>query len=244
MKSKIIIAGLIVIAGLASAFFWTLQGTDPDQLLNKIEDELQKAEDRPVVREDKILLDVPFTSQAPNANWADDHFQDGCEEASLIMVSRWVWGSKIGTKNEVEAEIYKISEFEKQKFGTYHDTSAEDTLKVLNEYFNHKKVAVFYDMTVEDIKLALSEEKLVVVPADGTRLGNPNFRRPGPTRHMLVIRGFDEKDKQFITNDPGTRKGEKYRYDYKVLINAVRDYPTGHKEEILEERKAMIVVEK
>src|SRR3989344_3566435 len=34
---------------------------------------------------DKILLEVPFTSQAPRANWAEPRFQDGCEEAAGIM---------------------------------------------------------------------------------------------------------------------------------------------------------------
>ena len=61
---------------------------------------------------------------------------------------------------------------------------------------------------------------------------------------MIVIRGYDAKTKEFITNDPGTRQGENYRYKSDVLINALRDYPTGNHLPIEAERKAMIIIKK
>jgi hypothetical protein len=79
---------------------------------------------------------------------------------------------------------------------------------------------------------------------NGQIMHNPYYRAPGPPRHMIVIRGYDPATKQFITNDPGTRNGELYLYDAKVLFEAIRDYPTGYHETIYSIRKTMIVVEK
>jgi hypothetical protein len=92
--------------------------------------------------------------------------------------------------------------------------------------------------------------KLVIIPAAGRLLGNPNFSGQGPIYHMLVVRGFDNKTGEFITNDPGTRKGEGYRYKYSVLINAIHDW--SHKlsvdgmtdQEIASTIKAIVIVEK
>ena len=61
---------------------------------------------------------------------------------------------------------------------------------------------------------------------------------------MIIIRGYDPLTKEFITNDPGTRKGELYRYDATVLYEAIRDYPTGYHEIIPHIEKNMIVVSK
>jgi len=53
-------------------------------------------------------------------------------------------------------------------------------------------------------------------------LNNPNFKQPGPIYHMLVIKGYNSWE--FITNDPGTRKGNSFKYPYSTLINAVHDW--------------------
>lgn len=191
-----------------------------------------------------VLLDAPFTSQAPTANWDDPRQQDGCEEASMLMAVFWATGKALGSAEENERALLAISDYEQAKYGNYHDTSAEDTVKWAKDYFKYDNLAHFYDIDVQDIKKELSQGNLVVVPVDGTKLGNPNFSGSGPPRHMLVIRGFDEKNKEFITNDPGTRKGRGYRYDYNVLLQSVLNYPTGHLKPIIDNRTVMIVVKK
>jgi len=77
---------------------------------------------------------------------------------------------------------------------------------------------------------------------NGQMMHNPYFTPPGPPRHMILIRGYDANKKIFITNDPGTRNGELYEYNYDVLFNAIRDYPTGYHELINVVEKNMIVV--
>ena len=59
---------------------------------------------------------------------------------------------------------------------------------------------------------------------------------------MLVIKGYDAETDQFITNDPGTRRGAGYRYAAAALFAAINDYPTGDHLLITTVTKAMIVV--
>lgn len=191
----------------------------------------------------RVLLDVPFTVQAPFGGWADARQDYGCEEASILMAMRWVRGETLSPA-QAEQEIIALSDFEKEQYGDFHDTSAQDTLKVLKAYFNYENAFVKYDIGTEDIKAELAQGNVVIVPIDGTKVGNPYYTPPGPPKHKIVIRGYDDATQEFITNDSGTKRGEEYRYGYDVLEGALLDYPTGIDEPIAEIRTAMIVIKK
>lgn len=190
-----------------------------------------------------VLLDVPFTVQAPFGGWADERQDYGCEEASILMAMHWVRDEPLSAV-QAEQEIIAISEFEKEQYGDFHDTSAEDTLKAMKAYFKYENAFVKYDIGIADIKAELARGNAVIVPLDGRKVGNPYYTQPGPPKHKLVIRGYDDAAQEFITNDPGTKRGEGYRYNYDVLENALVDYPTGINKPIIEMRTAMIVVQK
>jgi hypothetical protein len=189
----------------------------------------------------RVLIDVPFVSQAPFGDWTDPHQQDGCEETSVLMTMRWVRNLPLTPQEGLE-ELKRLSEFSEAHYGTFHDTSIGDTFKFFNDFYNYSNVELKYDSTIEDIKAALSAGAIVIVPADGRLLQNPHFTPPGPIHHMLVIKGFDDGGQYFITNEPGTKYGESYRYSYSVMQKAIRDYPTGHHEPLTSVRSAMIVV--
>lgn len=193
------------------------------------------------------ILPVPFTSQAPFAQWSDSRQQDGCEEAGAVMAMAWVKDQKTLSKAEAKKAIINISDFELKKYGEYRDVSLEDLREwVFIDYFKYdaKKVRVVEKITLADIKKELAKGNLVLVPADGRALKNPYFTAPGPERHVLLIKGYDQKKKQFITNDAGTRRGENYRYSETVLFKAIRAYPTGYHLPIKKVEKKMLVVEK
>ncbi|MBI2607312.1 MAG: C39 family peptidase [Candidatus Doudnabacteria bacterium] len=193
---------------------------------------------------EQVLISVPFTSQAPFAQWEDDRFQDGCEEAAVIMAVAWTNNQTL-TPQGVTDEIIRVSAWENEQYGSYHDTSVEDTVdRIINRYYNYPNVLTSRDSTIDEIKKQLALGKLVIAPIDGTIIGNPNYTQPGPPRHMIVVVGYDEVQQEFITNDPGTRKGENYRYNYETFFNAIRDYPTGHKNPILGIEKKIIIVGK
>jgi len=191
-----------------------------------------------------VLLRAPFVSQAPSGNWKDGYQQNGCEEASVLIAASWIKGATSIDPIWAEKEIIRISKYEEKRFGTSHDTSATTTAQVFREYFKHEKVEAKLDINTGDIIKELDKGRLVLVPANGQKLKNPYYKRPGPKRHMLVIIGYDERAKEFITHDVGTKRGAYYRYNFKVLENALFDYPTGVKVPTKVIRKAMIVVEK
>lgn len=194
------------------------------------------------VEEKNILLDVPFVSQAPFGNWSDQRKQDGCEEAAVIMAMAWVKNEKLNFQTADE-KINNISAYEEKMYGNFHDTNAQDTAqRIFIEFFKYDNIEVKRGITKENIKQELFSGNLVIVPTNGRLLNNPNYTSPGPATHNLVIIGYDILKKEFITNDPGTRRGEKYRYNEDVLESALLDYPTGNHEKIEEIKTAMIVV--
>lgn len=189
-----------------------------------------------------VLLDIPFTSQAPFGNWEDQRQQDACEEASSLMVMYWLSGN-ILTRENAEIEILAITDYEEKKYDNFHDTSAMDTMeKIIKKYFNYDSVELRENISLEDIKQELFKGNAIIIPMNGQKLKNPYYTAPGPERHMLVARGYDVNKKEFITNDPGTKRGEKYRYSENLFYNAIRDYPTGDHVPITEVKKNMIVI--
>ena len=196
----------------------------------------------PDVLPDEISIEVPFTVQAPFAKW-DAYHQEACEEASLIMLKYYFDGKKL-TPETAEKEIQAMIAYQLKKHGDYRDSDAEGMVELFEGFYgkpkNGKKLKVIYDFSQNDLKKYLSKGEPIVVPAAGRLLGNPYFTQPGPLYHALVLVGYDGNT--IITNDPGTKRGEGYRYDIKTLYNAIHDFP-GSLDKMEEGRKAMIVVE-
>ncbi len=193
-----------------------------------------------IILPSKVLLEVPFTTQSPFAQWSDPQQNNACEEASLVMAAHWLSKEPL-SKESADSEIRSLINFEMENYNEAIDASAADTKKLFQEYYS-KKVFLTYDITIDEIIAELGSGNLVIVPVDGIALQNPNFRQPGPERHMLVIKGFNSDKNEFITNEPGTRHGDGYTYSYEKLFAAIRDYPTGDHLPIVGTRKAMLVI--
>lgn len=196
-----------------------------------------------------VLLEVPFTSQAPSGEWGDKRYQDGCEETSVIMVYCALFSDECRTfegkldKEFAKSEIENMASWEKYKYGNFVDTSAQDTaIRLLDEYYGIKNYQIKQVNSWVDIARELNMGNFVITPMNGQKLDNPNFTGMGPERHMVLVRGVNMDKKEFITNDPGTRKGEMYRYSVDDFFLAIRDYATGDHEEILGIDRKMIVI--
>lgn len=191
-----------------------------------------------------VATHMPFTSQAPFAEWGQAIFQDACEEASMVMAARFLSGQSL-SKEEARREIVALSKFEEKKIGHSVDTSVADTEKLFREYYGEDILSeVKYDISMEDMVHTLSLGAILIAPTNGRELRNPNFTSPGPEHHMLVVIGYDAETQVFIVHDPGTRKGAGYRYAANVLYDAIHDYPTGNHIFVKNGRKAVIIVRK
>lgn len=173
---------------------------------------------------DELNLDVPFTSQAPNANWDYTH-EEACEEAAILMANRYFEKRKIENSEDAEKGLQEIIAWEKENLGFFESTTAQETVRVFEEMLNLETETI-ENPTVEQIKQAIADDKLVIVPAAGRELGNPFYKSPGPLYHMLLIKGYTKT--QFITNDAGTKRGENYPYDFKTVLNANHDWNGGN----------------
>lgn len=170
---------------------------------------------------------VPFIVQAPGSAWHDPIFQDGCEEASMLMVAGRISGTETVPEETAAADIRSIASFETGRFGHHEDISLAQVAETLRDRLGIGTAEIVRDISIPDLITALSDGKAVLAPAYGRALGNPHFTPPGPITHMLVLTGHDPETREFIVNDPGTRHGEGYRYDESVLFDAIWAYPSG-----------------
>ena len=184
-----------------------------------VADSPQPVDTQPVIGQ-FVDYPVPFSSQAPFGVWDELH-QETCEEASMVMAVRFFKNQELNS-HLMEQELLNIFDWETQN-GYRVDLTADEVVVVLDKYFNQSS-RIMTDVSVAAVTAELDKGNLVIVPAAGRNLGNPYFTPPGPIYHMLLIRGYDRSTGEFITNDPGTKRGEGYRYQYQTLLSAVADW--------------------
>lgn len=186
-----------------------------------------------------VRIPVPFTVQAPHADWSPT-FEEACEEAALLMVERHLQGGAPFTPETARDEILDLIQWESAK-GYDVDITLDELAALARERFG-RRAAVYHDddVTIESIQYLLASGYPVIVPAQGQMLGNPYFSGEGPPYHMLVITGYTPLG-SFITNDPGTKRGEGYTYKQHVLMNAIHDW-TGKKETVHLGRTSILVI--
>src|SRR4030088_2737345 len=92
--------GMVAAIGIAVGVYFAFFGAGPQ--ISYVTPDLvpirasgdTPAEQPPVNLPAAVMLPVPFTPQAPLGNWADR--QHTCEEASLVMVDRYLHGDHSG----------------------------------------------------------------------------------------------------------------------------------------------------
>lgn len=184
-------------------------------------------------------ITVPFTPQAPFADWSDT-YNEACEEASLIMIEYFYRGKALDA-NLANAEIIALIDWETNNNYAV-DVKAEDLATIARAHFERlAKVYTGENVSVENIQKLIAAGYPVIIPAAGRMLGNPHYSGDGPPYHMLIISGYD--DQGFITQDPGTKAGQNYRYTYDTLMNAIHDW-TGNQNSIRSGQKAMLIIGK
>lgn len=183
-----------------------------------------------------VAHNVPFVIQAPFDNWGGV-FQNACEEASMLMVlqiHKPLFLSPIDIKKQITAFV----DYENQ-----HEISSSMsvvTVQYLLQLFFSIESHLVENPTLDVMKRQLVDGVLIA-PMSGEILANPQFRRPFPPYHMLVITGYDDAKKEFIVNDPGTKLGENYRYSYATIVNALHDW-TGSRETIISGARRLLFV--
>jgi|GEM_PF-3958427 len=82
-----------------------------------------------------IVVDTPFTAQAPSGHWEDERQQDGCEEAAVLMAMKWVRRETL-TAAAAEKTIIDMADWQNERYGGYVNTNAQDTAdRLFKGYF-------------------------------------------------------------------------------------------------------------
>lgn len=209
---------------------------DEESLSQSLRDPSSSALDG-LARDDipEINLTVPFTSQAPEKNW-DQPWQDACEEAALLMLDAYYKKYNLSPLFARD-EILKIIEWEEER-GLENSLEIERVKETAEQYFKILNFSVLENPTIEDIKKSIAKGNPVLAVAYGKDLPNPYFNNGGPEYHALIIRGYTEE--KFITNDPGTKRGENFAYYYNDLLNAVHGWNGGN---VKEGKKVILIAE-
>lgn len=186
----------------------------------------------------KLLLDVPFSVQAPLGVWDAVH-EETCEETAVMLVAAFYDGERgVIPPKTADARILRIVAIENDLLGVYKDTSAADTAAFARKAYPNVTAKVVSLKSIDDLKSLLRQGMPVILPTAGKMLKNPNFKNGGPVYHMIVATGYTNGS--FITNDPGTRRGRSYIYDEKLLFAAIHDWNGG---DVLNGKKVGIILQ-
>jgi len=179
----------------------------------------------PVAMHAATTLPVPFTSQAPFSDWHEP-WQNACEEATIVMVDSFYKQKTLEPEGARQA-LLDIFRIKNNTFGWSLDEDADTIAELINAYLPWE-ASVAVSPTVEQIKQEIDAGRPVIIPAYGKALYNPHFKNGGPIYHTVVISGYDDAARMFITQEPGTRHGLDFRYSYDRIMNAMHDFVPGN----------------
>ena len=181
----------------------------------------------PVATPSQILLQVPFTTQAPLNNWAQH--QESCEAANLSMlVAYWKHDSSVVIDpHAADASIRQIDGWKSQP--DLNDTMLGD---LAQEHFGYSYRLVPNDPAVIAEQLAAGRPLLAEVRTHA--LGNSRY--PGYSNHyeqtgysvphFVTIIGYDSTG--VWLNDPGISWGRGYHISYAQLTHAIDSLDQHH----------------
>ena len=186
-----------------------------------------------------LILQVPFSSQAPNNNW--DRNED-CEETSITMANAYLTNT---TQDKLQAgaaqeAINNLKAWEQAHLGYNANTGADATTQMAEGAFG-LTIKQIPNFTEADLKAELTNRHPILLPINAKLLPNTHYVNGGPLYHMIVLRGF--KGDTFIVNDPGSDNGDGNEYSFNVLQKASADWNNTTKT-IDASRKIALVVSK
>lgn len=197
--------------------------SEPVQEIQKTSDEKTEAGEPEIIIKESVLLEMPFTVQAPFANWKVH--EESCEEAALLMYNYFLHnqtkfnGQSVIPQEGAGKDIVGMKNWQIKNYGKEPNLSMAHFAEFAKSYYNLNS-KIISKITKDDIKKELSGGNPVIVPATTASLHNPYYPPRTDTYHYLLIKGYEADG--IITNDPGTRRGEGYFYKWDTLSGALK----------------------
>ena len=168
----------------------------------------------------QLILQVPFSTQAPNDNWSRN---EDCEETSITMANAFLTGTMEDKlpADAAQQAINNLKIWEQANLGYNANTGADATTKMAEGAFG-LSVTQIPNFTEAALKNALINKHPILLPINARLLPDTHYANGGPLYHMIVIRGF--KGDTFIVNDPGTDSGDGNQYTFTTLQKAAANW--------------------
>ncbi|GAC1474570.1 MAG: hypothetical protein PVSMB3_11960 [Candidatus Dormibacteraceae bacterium] len=175
----------------------------------------------------QVLLQVPFTTQAPLNNWAQH--QESCEAATLTMLVAY-WQKNAAVVLDPRAADASINQIDGWK--TQLDLNITMMGQLAEQRFGYAWQLVPNDPQVIAEQLAAGRPLIAEVRTHA--LGNPRY--PGYSNHyeqngysvphFILIIGYDATG--VWVNDPGISWGRGYHLSYAQLTHAIDSLDKHH----------------
>lgn len=176
---------------------------------------------------DHVILQVPFTTQAPLGNWAQH--QESCEAATLTMLTSY-WRHDSSVVIEPHAADRMINQIDAWKSQPDLNDQMMGELAEQRWGFTHQTVP--NDPKVIAAQLAAGRPLIAEVRTHG--LGNSHypgyathFEQQGwSVPHFVLVIGYDSTG--VFLNDAGISWGRGYHITYAQLAHAIDDLDQHH----------------
>lgn len=193
-----------------------------------VAEEIIVVEEEPKIIEEEPVLDEPepeieaveqewpslnFTTQAPYGWFSPWTYY--AEEASMIMALE-----TFNSPQEAGDAISSLASWMQSNIGNTRDNSIEELQRTVREYYQ-VEAYIMQDPSVVTLMTELDQGGLILLPIHGPSLENPNYGNPAPEHHVFLVYGYTSEG--FLTNDPGTVKGEAAVYDYEKILESIQD---------------------
>ena len=175
--------------------------------------------------EAKMILPVPYVSEAPEGIWHQP-WVNACEEATIMMVDGYYRRQESISVADAKAYLQNLFDMQDELYGSNRNADSRRIAAIISRenYFNTE---VIQEPDIEDIKNEIREGRPVLSLHRGFDLENPNieFSPTLSSYHTLVVVGFDDEKGVFIVHDPGDEvDGANHEYEYELFMNSLHDY--------------------
>jgi hypothetical protein len=170
----------------------------------------------PAVLPAGALLQVPYTVQAPYANWS--FHQESCEEAAVLMYRAFLTGDPRADLPPADADqqLRALKAWQVSHWGAERDLDLERTGQLAHDYYGYSYRVL--PATIDTIRAEVAAGHPVVVPVMTHSLQNSNYGGKS-VYHEVLIKGYTSAG--VITNDPGISQGKNWFYSWPVIFQAI-----------------------
>ena len=172
-----------------------------------------------------VELPVPFIPEMPEGV-SGSPWVNACEEASIAMIAHYYSGRLEVSAAEAIKYMRTLFAFQDGLYRSNANSDATRSARIIEEAAGFRATIVEYP-SLDDLKRELREGRPIMTFHYGFALGNPNipFLPTGSSFHTLVLKGYDDRTREFITNDNGDRSaGAGRRYPYDTFLDSLHDY--------------------